>query len=169
MTVAQFGSILRHLSDLPGAAVMQNLHPLIVHFPIAFLTGATLMYCAAWLARRETWAWTALWMLAIGAATASAALGTGLAAGQSVMVAPSVREHILVHHEHAMVVVWALSLAALGWAAIARPIPRRGVLGFLAILILMTLTLVKGTDYGGWMVFGYNAGGSLPQPIEFSS
>jgi hypothetical protein len=27
---------------------------------------------------------------------------------------------------------------------------------------------VKGADYGGWMVYRYNAGGSLPQPIEFS-
>jgi uncharacterized membrane protein len=167
--VARFVAILRHLADFPGAAVMQNLHPVVVHFPIAFLTGATVMYLAAWLARRDAWAWTALWMLAIGAAGATAAVRTGLAAGQSVMVAQSVHEQILVHHEHAMVAVWTLSVALLAWALIARPMPRRGVLGFLALLVLMTLTLAKGADYGGWMVFGYNAGGSLPQPIEFSS
>jgi uncharacterized membrane protein len=167
--VARFVAILRHLADFPGAAVMQNLHPVVVHFPIAFLTGATVMYLAAWLARRDAWAWTALWMLAIGAAGATAAVRTGLAAGQSVMVAQSVHEQILVHHEHGMVAVWTLSLALLTWALIARPMPRRGVLGFLALLVLMTLTLAKGADYGGWMVFGYNAGGSLPQPIEFSS
>jgi uncharacterized membrane protein len=167
--VARFVAILRHLADFPGAAVMQNLHPVVVHFPIAFLTGATVMYLAAWLARRDAWAWTALWMLAIGAAGATAAVRTGLAAGQSVMVAQSVHEQILVHHEHAMVAVWTLSVALLAWALIARPMPRRGVLGFLVLLVLMTLTLAKGADYGGWMVFGYNAGGSLPQPIEFSS
>src|SRR5216684_6268334 len=159
--------MLRHLADFPGVAVMQNLHPLVVHFPIAFLSGATLMYFAAWLARREALAWTGLWMLALGAVGASIALRTGLAAGESVMVAPSVRAQILIHHEHAMVTVWALSIALLAWALIARPMPRRGLLGFLALLILMTLTLAKGADYGGWMVFGYNAGGSLPQPIEF--
>jgi hypothetical protein len=36
------------------------------------------------------------------------------------------------------------------------------------LMLLMAAILVKGADYGGWMVFGYNAGGSLPQPIEFS-
>jgi uncharacterized membrane protein len=167
--VARFASILRHLFDLPGVAAMQNLHPLLVHFPIAFLIGATAIYFAAWLGGREAWAWTALCMLALGAASATAAIGTGLAAAKSVMVAPSVREHILVHHEYVMVIVWALSLILLAWAVIARPMPQRGVLGFLALLLLMTLTLAKGVDYGGWMVFGYNAGGSLPQPIEFSS
>jgi hypothetical protein len=27
---------------------------------------------------------------------------------------------------------------------------------------------VTGADYGAWMVYSYNAGGSMPQPIEFS-
>jgi uncharacterized membrane protein len=160
---------LRHLADFPGAAVTQNLHPLLVHFPIAFLIGATAVYFAAWIARREDWAWAAFWMLALGVATATAAIRTGLVAGRSVMVAPSVRSHILIHHEHMMLLVWALSLALMAWAVLARPIPRRGVLGFLVLLLLMTAMLAKGADFGGWMVFGYNAGGSLPQPIEFSS
>jgi hypothetical protein len=32
----------------------------------------------------------------------------------------------------------------------------------------MAIALIKGADYGAWMVYGYNAGGALPQPIEFS-
>jgi hypothetical protein len=47
--------------------------------------------------------------------------------------------------------------------------PRVGRAGFLLLLLAMTAILVRGADYGGWMVFGYNAGGSLPQPVEFSS
>ncbi|HLW71547.1 MAG TPA: DUF2231 domain-containing protein [Candidatus Binataceae bacterium] len=161
--------MLRHLFDFPGAAVLQNLHPLVVHFPLAFLLGATALYLAAALARRENWAWVALWMLALGALSATAAIRTGLAAGTSVMVAPAVRARILLQHEHLMLTAWGLSLGLLGWAILAPPMPRRGALAFLALLLLMAGVLVKGADYGAWMVFGYNAGGSLPQPIEFSS
>jgi hypothetical protein len=46
--------------------------------------------------------------------------------------------------------------------------PRRGRAGFIALMVVMALLLATGTDYGAWMVYGYNAGGSLPQPIEFS-
>jgi hypothetical protein len=36
------------------------------------------------------------------------------------------------------------------------------------MLFVMAGLVVIGADFGGWMVYGYNAGGSLPQPIEFS-
>jgi uncharacterized membrane protein len=161
--------MLRHLLGFPGVAVLQNLHPLMVHFPIAFLTGATALYLGAAITRREPWAWVALWMLALGALGATAAVRTGLAAGQSVMVAPAVRARVLLQHEHMMLTAWVLSLALLVWAILAPPMPKRGALIFLALLLVMAGVLTKGADYGGWMVFGYNAGGSLPQPIEFSS
>jgi hypothetical protein len=32
---------------LPGVRHLQNIHPLVVHFPIAFLTGAALLYFLA--------------------------------------------------------------------------------------------------------------------------
>ena len=46
--------------------------------------------------------------------------------------------------------------------------PRRGRIAFVALMLLMASLIVKGADYGAWMVYGYNAGGMLPQPIEFS-
>jgi uncharacterized membrane protein len=159
---------LRGMIDFPGAAAAQNLHPLVVHFPIAFLTGAMLLYLAAWTTRHEDWGWPALWMLASGVLGGAAAIATGLRARDSVMVARSVRDHLLLQHEHAMIAAWTLSLISLAWALLARPMPRAGRIGFMFILLMMTLILAKGADYGGWMVFGYNAGGSLPQPIEFS-
>jgi hypothetical protein len=66
-------------------------------------------------------------------------------------------------------------LAVLGVSSIlaicdllARPMPRPGRAAFLLGLLVMTALLVKGADFGGWMVYGYNAGRSLRQPIEFS-
>lgn len=148
--------------------VLQNIHPLIVHFPIALLTGAVLVYFLAWAARRDEWARSALWMLGLGTLSAIAAVRTGLSAGDGVMVAPSVRENILIHHKHYMLAVMGLSILLTAWALARPPIPRRGRLVFLALLLAMIALLVKGADYGAWMVYGYNAGGAIPQPIEFS-
>ncbi|HXZ89047.1 MAG TPA: DUF2231 domain-containing protein [Candidatus Binataceae bacterium] len=152
----------------PGAQVLQNLHPLIVHYPVAFLTGAAALYLLAWLGSRERWAWTALWMLGLGTLGAAAAVATGLRAGDGVMLSWSVRDHILEHHKHYMLAAFGLSLLLTGWGLIARPMPQRGRAGFVVLLVVMAALIARGADYGGWMVYGYNAGGSLPQPIEFA-
>jgi uncharacterized membrane protein len=157
-----------YLLSFRGEGSLQNLHPLVIHFPIAFLTGAWVLYLLAWIARREEWGWTGLWMLALGTLGAAGAVSTGLRASAGVMIAPSVRDHILVYHRNVTLIVFALSLALSLWALSARPMPRRGRSAFVLLLCLMTALLAIGADLGGWMVYGYNAGGSLPQPIEFS-
>ena len=165
----RWAASVRNLLELPGAAALQNYHPLVVHFPVALLSSAALIYWSAWIARRESWWWTAWWLLTLGAVSAVFAWWTGWRAGAGVMVAPSVREHILEHHRRYMTAVLVLSLLLSGWGVAARPVPRRGRIGFMTLLIVMMGLLVKGADYGAWMVYGYNAGGSLPQPIEFSN
>ena len=154
---------------LPGVQHLQNIHPLVVHFPIAFLMGAALFYGIAWVLRNSTLATTAFFILMIGVISAAAAVGTGLYAEDGVMVSVSVREHLLEHHEYFMLATLGLSLALAIWALIFRPFPKRGrpifLLLFLALLVIMTL----GADYGARMVYDYNAGGNAcSQPIEFT-
>ncbi len=158
----------RELFQLRGLEAVQNLHPLVVHYPVALLTLAALLYVVAGTLKRDAWAWPALWMLAIGTLGAGIALWTGLRAGAGVMVAESVREHILVHHKQFMIAVFAMSVLLTAWALYAPPLPQRGRAVFLALMVVMAVVLMKGADYGAWMVYGYNAGGALPQPIEFS-
>jgi len=158
----------RELFQFGGLAAVRNFHPLVVHYPVALLTLSALLYVVAWGSRRDAWAWTAFWMLVLGTLGAALAVWTGLRAGAGVMVAQSVRDHILVHHKQLMIVVFAMSVALSGWAIAARPVPRRGRAAFIALMVVMALLLATGADYGAWMVYGYNAGGSLPQPIEFS-
>jgi uncharacterized membrane protein len=166
------GDLLRaatHLFAYPGAQHLQNIHPLIVHFPIALLFGAALIYWLAFLAGRESWQWSGLWMLVLGAIGAAAAVASGLYSAPGVMLAPSVKTALLVAHKRIMIAVLILSAALALWALVTRPMPMRGRGAFLALLVLVTMLIAKGADYGGRMVYDYNAGGyACGQPIEFS-
>jgi len=154
---------------LPGAQRLQNLHPLLVHFPLALLPASALLYVLAWLAGRDSWAWTGLWLLVLGALSAAASAATGLRADEGVMVDPSVREQLLDPHRRLMLTTVGLSIALAAWAAAARPLPARGRVVFLILLVVLLALMSRGADYGGRMVYDYNAGGNAcPQPIEFT-
>jgi uncharacterized membrane protein len=154
---------------LPGASHLQNLHPLFVHFPIAFIYGAALLYFLAAMRASESLEWSALWMLALGAAGAAASIATGLYASSGVMVAVSVRDQLLRHHKQLMIAASAMTAVLIVWALAARPMPSRGRYVFLAGLLAVMLLMGLGADFGGRMVYDYNAGGNAcPQPIDFS-
>lgn len=156
-------------SFLPGADHLQNIHPLVVHFPIALLIAAAPIYIAAAVAGRDSWAWTALCMLVLGAIGAAAAVATGLYGAEGVMVAQSVRQHLLIPHRNIMCGVLALSAALAAWALIARPLPTRGRIVFLVLMVVLVAMVAEGADYGGRMVYDYNAGGfACGQPIDFT-
>jgi len=152
---------------LPGASQLQNYHPLLVHFPIAFIYGASLLYFIAWISASERLQWTALWMLSLGALGAAAALISGLYAAPGLMVSESVRNELLSHHKHLMVASSILTGVLTVWAIASRPMPARFRYVFLAALIAVMALIAAGADLGGQMVYTYNAGGSAcAQPID---
>ncbi|MGH7915917.1 MAG: DUF2231 domain-containing protein [Candidatus Binataceae bacterium] len=159
---------------LPGVSHLQNIHPLILHFPLALLPAALLLYFLAWLANRNSWAWTGLWLLGLGTLGAAAAVASGLYGAQGVMIAPSVRAHLLWFHKRIMLSVLGLSVILSVWALAMRPMPGKGRfaiarLAFLALLVVLVAGLTVGADFGGRMVYDYNAGGNAcPQPIPFT-
>ena len=154
---------------LPGVRHLQNIHPLVVHFPIAFLTGAALLYALAWVFRREWLAETAFALLVLGTISAGAAVATGLYAEDGVMISLSVRQHLLEHHEQLMIATLAVSFVLTVWAALGKGVPAKGR-PFFALLFLILLGLMTfGADYGARMVYDYNAGGNAcSQPIDFT-
>jgi uncharacterized membrane protein len=153
---------------LPGASYLQNYHPLLVHFPIAFIYGAALLYFLAWFSASERLQWAALCMLLLGAISAGAALLSGFYAAPGLMVSQSVRHELLDHHKHLMVAASILTGALAIWALASRPMPTRFRYVFLIGLVAVMGLIAAGADLGGEMVYGYNAGGSAcPQPIDF--
>ncbi len=154
---------------LPGVQHLQNIHPLVVHFPVAFLVGAALFYFLAWSFRNQTFATTAFLLVILGTLAAAAAVGTGLYGEEGVMVSRSVREHLLEVHEKLMIVTLGLSIALTAWALLARPFPKKKRLLFLFSLLVLLGIMTVGADYGARMVYDYNAGGNAcSQPIEFN-
>ncbi len=153
----------------PGMDHLQNIHPLVVHFPIAFLVGAALCYFLAWRLRKEQLATTAFLLLIAGALAAAAASGTGLYAEVGLMVSRSVRQHLLETHKKLMLVSTGVSVLLAVWAATARPFPQKGRPLFLLVLLVLLVLMAFGSDYGARMAYDYNAGGNAcSQPIEFS-
>ncbi|MGA2316174.1 MAG: DUF2231 domain-containing protein [Thermodesulfobacteriota bacterium] len=154
---------------LPGVQHLQNIHPLVVHFPIAFLVGAALFYFLSWIFRNNTLTTAGFLLLILGTLSAGAAVGTGLYGEEGVMVSRSVREHLLEMHEKMMLVTLGLSITLSIWALIARPFPKKGRLLFLLLFLVLLGIMSVGADYGARMVYDYNAGGNAcSQPIEFS-
>ena len=152
---------------LPGASQLQNYHPLLVHFPIAFIYGASLMYFLASINGSERLQWTALWMLILAALSAAAALASGFYAAPGLMISESVRNELLNNHKHLMVAASILTGALTLWALASRPMPTRGRYLFMAGLIALMGLIAAGADIGGEMVYAYNAAGTAcPQPID---
>lgn len=153
----------------PGVQHLQNIHPMVVHFPIAFLVGAALFYFLAWIFPRPSLATTGFSLLILGAISAAAAVGTGLYAEEGVMVSRSVRAHLLETHEALMITTLSLSVALTVWAAAARPFPAKGRLIFALVFLGLLIVMAFGADYGARMVYDYNAGGNAcSQPIDFT-
>jgi hypothetical protein len=76
---------------------------------------------------------------------------------------------LLKHHKQLMLSASAMTGVLTMWALAARPMPSRGRYIFLAGLLVAMLLIGLGADFGGRMVYDYNAGGAAcPQPIDFS-
>ena len=154
---------------LPGVGHLQNIHPLVIHFPIAFLIGSAFFYLLAVGFRKESLAMTAFSLLIAGTLAAAAAVGTGLYAEGGVMVSHSVREELLSVHKRCMIATLAVSAGLTLWALADRPFPRRGRALFFLLFVLMLALMSFGADYGARMVYDYNAGGNAcSQPIDFT-
>ena len=152
---------------LTGAQHLQNIHPLVIHFPIGLLMGAAFFYFAAWIFKKEDWAKAGFWVLLLGALSLAVSVGTGLYAEQGVMVALDVRQKLLLPHKQFMIATTVICFIVTVWAIVARPFPKKGRVLFLILLLAMIGVMTVGADFGGRLVYDYNAGGNAcSQPIH---
>jgi len=146
---------------LPGISEMMNIHPMLVHFPIALLNGFVLMELLAYLLKKEELKNAATWMLYLGTLGAGATVTAGFFAASSVPH-NEVIHAIMTRHMYFGITVLFISLSLSIWRLTGKKksTPANIVIGFIMVTIM-----AFGADLGGLMVYKYGvAVKAAPQP-----
>ncbi len=140
---------------MSGFAALDNIHPLLVHFPIAFLLAFFALDVTGTLAKKLHWRNVASVLLYLGAISAVLTVIAGFIAAATVEHGDNVHA-IMEQHEHIgiAVLISALSLAA--WRLKTGVLAQGGAnTVFLLLSALLCLLISFGADLGGLMVYHY--------------
>jgi uncharacterized membrane protein len=142
----------------PGLAVMPNIHPLIVHFPIAFLSAFFVLDLVGSVINNENWRNAASALLYLGVIGVAAAVLAGFQAAENLPHGGEIHE-IMESHEHYGLTVAFLSVFLAIWRFFSKS-TIKGFANFVHLFFagLMVLILSLGADLGGQMVYGHGAG-----------
>jgi len=143
---------------LPGLSLVPNVHPMLVHFPIAFWLGALLLSgLGVWRAKTGLFEVGRL-LLHLGTLSGAVAIVSGyLAAAELGHSAPG---HELVHvHRNWMIVASGLSLAiSIVMFAFRNRHETRSRLAQVGLLAGLAAVVTLGADRGAALVYGYGVG-----------
>ena len=136
-------------------------HPMVVHFPLALVTSATLCLAVARLFRDERRAMAlaivGTWNLSLGAAAALVAIGTGLAAVVNLDVGAAAHRAISLHLQWAIFSTLGVMVCAV-WRGAGTVHDSRPSWAFLAVLLAATLALVETGYRGGENTYRHGIG-----------
>ncbi|MFI3156519.1 MAG: DUF2231 domain-containing protein [Methylococcaceae bacterium] len=140
---------------MPGISGMENIHPLLVHFPIAFLSAFFVLDLVGTLAKKQHWRNVAGWLLYLGTVAAVFTVTAGFIAASTVAHSEEVHA-IMERHEHFGVSVLSLATLLSLWRIKAGGIIQGGANGFFLVLAgLLCALMALGADLGGLMVYHY--------------
>jgi uncharacterized membrane protein len=170
--------MIQQIQDLLVFTALPNVHPAVVHFPIALLLTAVGFDIACVFARKYPWldrAATALYLL--GTAAAGAAYLSGDHAAETLPRIPGAAAATLATHER-----WALlTLCAFAGVSALRFLvtwlsrrDRRVQIGFFRLIALMAalaapVLLVITAEYGGRLVYSHGLGVGVKDVTSASS
>lgn len=138
-----------------------NLHPLVVHFPIALLAAALTVDIVDTFRGRPAWLGAAgTWLYGAGAALAVAAFLSGQRAAATVVVHEAVRTAITAHENWALATTGWFALVAVMRAAVGVVAPRRRTHRRLLVAagVLGMGLLWQASDLGGRLVYRHGVG-----------
>lgn len=140
---------------LPGISSMDNIHPLLVHFPLAFLSTFFVLDVVGTLAKKQHWRNVASWLLYFGTVAAVFTVIAGFIAASSVAHGEEVHA-IMERHEHFGVSVLSLAILLSAWRLKSGGVIQGGANSFFLILAgLLCGLMMLGADLGGLMVYKY--------------
>lgn len=139
-------------------ALGTNWHPLIVHFPIAFLTGFFLLELIGVVLKQPGLRYGASWMLYLGTLGAIAAAIAGLVAADTVPHGSGVHE-IMEWHERLGLTIAGLSSVLAIWRLLGRErISAMAEALHLFVGAMVVTAIVFAADLGGLMVYQHGVG-----------
>lgn len=139
----------------PGIAALENIHPILVHYPIAFFTMFFIFELSGLALKKPQWRYIAGWLLYLGTFAAAMAVVAGLYAADTVEH-NDVVHGIMEKHEHFGIAVLSLGLFLSAWRKLGwglHSTPSNGL--FLFVSAVLCLLLSFGADLGGLMVYSY--------------
>ena len=137
---------------------MPNIHPLIVHFPIALLTASLVFELLGVALKRADLERTAWWLLLAGCVGLGGAVATGLLAEKGVMIPAEVSSQFETHQEmaflaatvYAIIILWRISNKTL--------LPQRMRSMYFLLTVAALVAIWVGAWFGREMVYGSGVG-----------
>ena len=143
-----------------------NVHPLLVHFPIALLVAALVLDLVVIIGGKEKFARCSGLVLCLAALGAMAALATGLMAEGTVtsLSDAEVAHEAVEQHERAAIATVILAAILAGWRLIRRlELPPGGQKWVYLALLVGAVAMVGLTGHlGGTLVYGHGLGVKPP-------
>ncbi len=147
-----------------------NLHPLVIHFPIAWWVAAVMVDLLALALPRPAWAdAVASFLYPAGAISAVAAYLTGRQAAATVLIPGMAHPIVQEHWNWALATTISFAIVALVrlWARFRRPQPQRGIRTALVVAALVALVCLFETgERGARLVYergiGVSVSGAVP-------
>ena len=139
---------------MPGFASLANIHPLIVHFPIAFLLAFFILDVIGSVFKNASWRLVATGLLYLGTLSAGLAVLAGLEAASTVEHGNNVHLIILQHKTIGFSILGLASFLSV-WRLLSRV---NGINGganfiFLTLAAVLSVLIILGADLGGLLVY----------------
>jgi len=140
---------------LPGISGIANIHPIIVHFPIAFLLSFFIIDLSGSLFKQQHWRQFSSGLLYLGTVAAAAAVAAGLAAEGTVEHGANVHL-ILEKHEAIGITVLCLAVLLSLWRLLSKGIiTGLSNILYISLSTLLIVLMITGADLGSLMVYKY--------------
>lgn len=137
---------------------MPNIHPLLVHFPIALLTFSCGLDVLGMVTRRLHYERAAWWTLLGGFVGLGLTITTGILAETTVTIHETARAHFEAHEQLAFGVAAIYCILVLWRIAHRSYLPRNQHAWYLALSLVGVCLLWLTAWFGGELVFTFGVG-----------
>ncbi len=136
---------------------MPNLHPLLIHFPIALFTVSFCFDVLGVVLQKKEFNKFAWWVMLLGTLGMTLSIASGILAATDLNHQEPLREHIELHQESAFVVAVVYTSLLLWRIANRANLPERRWL-FLLLSLVGLVAVWLTALYGGKLVYEFGVG-----------